>query len=565
MPINQQVEKVNAALSRMSPQQLMSMLQDKNNPYLYLVTSRLAQLKEMQQPKPPPPQGTVTDHVAQALMQPPMPPQGIAAAMPPGMAMPPQMAPQMPPQMAQMPPQMPPQAMQAGGHVHDYGVASLPYEPRYEEGGIVAFQEGGGLGERGTAGRNIYGVPVSDMNDYLTVSRSFSDPKIESSEDFQKLMATYIAKQKEIEEQTKENVKSSGIAYGREPTKTEPPKTSDSKITMDPREVSDMFKNDMFAVPTLINSGYPGFGATRKELAADLAKYETAAKANATPAMSFEDIAKSRLEAQKANPDFDPDFFKKRKEGYQKDVSELGDRATGELLTKVLPSAFLEMAGTPGGFLKGLTAGAKKGVEGFDTSMQGIREAREKLKDRMLREDEIKQTAAAGQVDAAIQLKAQNESAIRAEQAALAAKLFEARTGMTLKAYEAEVGAAQAQREMEQANLTAATQMKVAQIGLQKNLDDNQNAVLLKTIELQKNNQLTPDAFIKAAIPLMPEIEAQITQEETTQNIKLSPEERKIRVNQLLQGQVAPVMQALQLYNAQNSPPKGIVSIRPAP
>ena len=68
MPINQQVEKVNAALSRMSPQQLMSMLQDKNNPYLYLVTSRLAQLKEMQQPKPPPPQGTVTDHVAQALM-----------------------------------------------------------------------------------------------------------------------------------------------------------------------------------------------------------------------------------------------------------------------------------------------------------------------------------------------------------------------------------------------------------------------------------------------------------------------------------------------------------------
>jgi len=41
------------------------------------------------------------------------------------------------------------------------------------------------------------------------------------------------------------------------------------------------------------------------------------------------------------------------------------------------------MAGTPGGFLKGLTAGAKKGVEGFDTSIQGIREAREKLKDRM--------------------------------------------------------------------------------------------------------------------------------------------------------------------------------------
>ena len=565
MPINQQVEKVNAALSRMSPQQLMSMLQDKNNPYLYLVTSRLAQLKEMQQPKPPPPQGTVTDHVAQALMQPPMPPQGIAAAMPPGMAMPPQMPPQMAPQMAQAAPQMPPQAMQAGGQVHDYGVASLPYEPRYEEGGIVSFAEGGGLGGRGTGGRNIYGVPVSDIDDYLTVAGSFGESEIESPEEFQNLMQQNIARQKEIENQTKKEVATSGMAYGREPPKTEPPKTPDSKITIDPREVSDMFNNDMFKLPALTNSGYPGFGDTRKELAADLAKYEADAKANATPAMSFEDIAKTRLAAQKANPDFDPDFFKKRKEGYQKDVSELGDRATGELLTKVLPSAFLEMAGTPGGFLKGLTAGAKKGVEGFDTSMQGIREAREKLKDRMLREDEIKQTAAAGQVDAAMQLKAQNESAIRAEQAALAAKLFEANTGMTLKAYEAEVGAAQAQREMEQANLTAAIQMKVAQIGLQKNLDDNQNAVLLETIKASKEGRLTPDAFLKTAAPLMPEIEARVAQEESEQKIKLSPEERKTRVNQLLREQLGPVMQAYQLYNTQNSPPKGIVSIRPAP
>ena len=39
-------------------------------------------------------------------------------------------------------PQPQPQ-MQAGGHVHDYGVASLPYTPNYEHGGIVSFEEGG--------------------------------------------------------------------------------------------------------------------------------------------------------------------------------------------------------------------------------------------------------------------------------------------------------------------------------------------------------------------------------------------------------------------------------------
>lgn len=33
--------------------------------------------------------------------------------------------------------------MQAGGHVHDYGVATLPYKPNYEHGGIVSFDEGG--------------------------------------------------------------------------------------------------------------------------------------------------------------------------------------------------------------------------------------------------------------------------------------------------------------------------------------------------------------------------------------------------------------------------------------
>jgi hypothetical protein len=93
------------------------------------------------------PQPTVVQQLAQQLSpQPPMPPQEMpqmAANTPP--PMPPQPPPGVP-GMGAMPPQAPPQmpvAMaQAGGYVHDYGVASLPYEPRYEKGGIVAFEEG---------------------------------------------------------------------------------------------------------------------------------------------------------------------------------------------------------------------------------------------------------------------------------------------------------------------------------------------------------------------------------------------------------------------------------------
>jgi len=47
-------------------------------------------------------------------------------------------------------PEMPqgmPQGAQAGGYIHDYGVASLPYTPHYEHGGIVSFAEGGDPGE----------------------------------------------------------------------------------------------------------------------------------------------------------------------------------------------------------------------------------------------------------------------------------------------------------------------------------------------------------------------------------------------------------------------------------
>lgn len=113
------------------------------------VAQQLAQQMNPQKP-PMPPQGTppMPQGVPGMGAAPPpgMPPQGMPPMPPPGMPPmpPPGMLPMPPPGMPPpgMPPQAPPQ-MQAGGHVHDYGIAGLPYEPHYEHGGIVSFAEGG--------------------------------------------------------------------------------------------------------------------------------------------------------------------------------------------------------------------------------------------------------------------------------------------------------------------------------------------------------------------------------------------------------------------------------------
>ena len=90
-----------------------------------------------------PPNSTVAENVLRTAMgnnpPPQMPPQGV-----PGM---------------DTAPQMPPQGAQAGGYIHDYGVASLPYTPKYEHGGIVSFQAGGYF----PASYNPYDDPNTDL------------------------------------------------------------------------------------------------------------------------------------------------------------------------------------------------------------------------------------------------------------------------------------------------------------------------------------------------------------------------------------------------------------------
>jgi len=82
---------------------------------------------------------------ARARQQPVIPPTSTVAAQVVNQAVGAPPAQQPAPQMPQGVPGMgtPPQGAQAGGYIHDYGVASLPYTPKYEHGGIVSFEEGG--------------------------------------------------------------------------------------------------------------------------------------------------------------------------------------------------------------------------------------------------------------------------------------------------------------------------------------------------------------------------------------------------------------------------------------
>lgn len=81
---------------------------------------------------------------AQARQQPAIAPTSTVAAQVVNQAVGAPPASQPAPQMPQGVPGMdtPPQGAQAGGYIHDYGVASLPYTPNYEHGGIVSFAEG---------------------------------------------------------------------------------------------------------------------------------------------------------------------------------------------------------------------------------------------------------------------------------------------------------------------------------------------------------------------------------------------------------------------------------------
>jgi hypothetical protein len=109
----------------MTPEQIKNVDPNVAPDFLKVAAINARNSFQQQAQQPAPPTTTVAENViAQSVgAAPQMPPQGV-----PGMDAAPQ-----------MPPQMPPQGAQAGGYIHDLGVASLPYTPKYEHGGIVSF------------------------------------------------------------------------------------------------------------------------------------------------------------------------------------------------------------------------------------------------------------------------------------------------------------------------------------------------------------------------------------------------------------------------------------------
>jgi hypothetical protein len=426
-------------------------------------------------------QPTVVQQLAQNLapapmgaMPPQMPPQGITAAMPPAPPQMPQAAPPIPPQgiagvmppqgmppqmpAAPMPPQAPPVAMaQAGGHVHDYGVASLPYEPRYEEGGIVSFAEGGGLGGRGTGGRNTYGVPVSDIDDYLTVARSFGESEIESPEEFQNLMQQNIARQKEIENQTKKEVATSGMAYGREPPKTEPPKDGFSGEELPSEDpLSSLFKGTNFGVST--GTALPLFDA---ETAKDqLTNYTSNLQAPSKE--TFETIAARRRSAEANEPNYDPNYENKINELYRKKEIDLQKDKGLQALSDI--GAALSAAGENPDFRRGISAYgttlARLGTESSDK----FRQLQNDIDKGKMAVQAAKQAAAEGRIQDSIQIISDNEESVRAFENSIKTAKFQGLGNIADKFYQSKVDQAKEQNANNRVNAEIGARVKLAEI-----------------------------------------------------------------------------------------------------
>jgi len=529
------------------------------------------------------PQPTVAQQLAQTLAPAPapapmpmgVPTQGIPAAMPPA---PPQMAqaaPPMPPQgmPAAMPPQAPPVAMaQAGGHVHDYGVASLPYEPRYEEGGIVSFAEGGGLGGRGTGGRNIYGVPVSDIDDYLTVARSFSDPEVESSEDFQNLMKQSIAYKKGIENQTKEEVEASGATYGREPPKKESPKKNDGFFMAagDPfaqyRGIIGEMEN--MPEPTV---DYSAFGAPTLPASKlkDVPSLKLAKPDSITPQQALAE-QKALEESQGINSNYYKDYKDKLTSREEKAEKEFDANKWAAAL-----DFFGGMMSSPGNFGQQIGAAIPKGLSSLKESRKeylGRMGEIEKLADMS---DAAERLESMGRIKEAQQISREREARINelsnAEAVSLhgdnvaAAKneddraLEQAKMNQTAAASRATLEAAAEERR--DAKLLGILKLKYDLLG---KVDEREQTRMTALAKAYADKQISPDKLLEMISKQEPEIRAGVIADLKEKDLPADPVEVDKLVKLSIQSRFESIVNSVEGLTGANSG-VGIASIKQVP
>lgn len=496
-------------------------------------------------PMPPMPQG----------MPPGMPPQGVAS-LPPGMGAMPQMPPQgMPPMPPQMPPQAPPQ-MQAGGHVHDYGVASLPYVPRYEHGGVVAFS--------GKEKSDVQG-DGEEQRSWITdfIENNANNP--EAAAKAERLAA--IREQSENSEIPNPNAEYFGpwitdvrsgppeVNTGPKPLGPDPydiPLTAtefkeqykdspwrgnwgnadqtphslpsrfagmsaqemkDAANSVDPMAKLESLKSEILGMDS--GPGIPSFAPRERELKNNLKAYETGMAKYAPHVDTFADMAAKRKLAEAAVPGFDPNFYENRDKRLQQQYDE--QRKNQKFAAIGNLASALSAAGAEGSFGRGLAAFGKNINESNAKFFKDVEDARNHFLERQDTNKAAQQAANEGRVADYVKLSEDQEKEDRAFHTNLVNKAFETANGISIAKAQYQMDSAKFARELATARQNVALKLGLASISLSQHQQAAQEKLeLYKIVHGNKGGKSVPAKDISNLIFKYQPIAEQTAQDEVT-------------------------------------------------
>jgi hypothetical protein len=400
--------------------------------------------------------------------------------------------------------------MQAGGYVHDYGVASLPYEPRYEKGGIVAFN-----GEKRS---DVEGErPVIDNPEAMLVAMP-PLPTLAKDLDEAKKRAINEAPELTKDDYYRAVIANSPKIADRGFFRGEPNKTDG--ITSEP--VSPSSSSDLMTLLNNIgaNSGVGGGSSypnltpgieERKQLALD---YLQDAKKFAPPTQTYQSIAAERKAAQGANPNYDPDYFKNRnallEERYKEQQKSFAPSAMNNL------AMALSAAGAEGSFRRGIAAFGKSINEGNVRFSKEIKDARDHFQNQKDLNDAAKQAEANNDITSAMQLKVKSEEDNRQFLARQREAQYQALYNTSKEEDAAKLSEAEYNQRQLNADRAVNLRLRLAGLSLAGKLSDREMTYAVELAKLREKGKLTPKELAPIMAKLMPEIDEQAAQDART-------------------------------------------------
>jgi len=458
-----------------------------------------------------PPNSTVAENVLRTAMgnnQPPpqMPPQGV-----PGM---------------DAAPQMPPQGAQAGGYIHDFGVASLPYTPKYEHGGIVSF--GGTTDGSFVAGRNyaprLYGVeaidPRQNPESWLYGTDVFVNPDVSFGDEIwpfneeRKLehLGAKLVGGKSKKALSPTELKTALQSNGRMPplSRTDinpsanllPTRDANGKLVYpNSSATSDKLKLTDEEIKNLQGSGfdpskYLSAGSGMSNLPA-IPNYD---KFIEDKFIAPKDYDKTKRAAERAEfmKDFgvNPKFYEEQKVENEKNIANLKSQKKKDLWLALVQGG-LKMAQTPGSIGQALAAGAESGLGALKETNKEYKEEERVLKQEQKQLAMAEYAANRGDAENEMKYKDKAEEDKRSFLNSKTQALLENK----MKRFEIENGRAMKMAEMAQARDLARAEIgsnfALAEMKLKGAIDGNQTDLMKEIIKANATGMPTADTYGK--------------------------------------------------------------------